>query len=335
MSWDWTRFFDNHRIDYDTSGPNVSRNHVAIHCPFCGPQDPSRHLSVNLEGKGWRCWRHPEHRGKSPVKLVQALLGITNDRARAMVGDAVFVPEDFMQRVQQQFMPAVNKPLPPITLPKEFRAFGTGLPSERPYRRYLLERAFTDDHLAVLTRQYGVRYCVDGPFKGRVVFVIRFGGEIVSWTGRTISSSQTLRYKALSTDPDRAAREGVPVARGAISHYLLWYDRLLEWDADTLVLCEGPIDALKVNLLGAEHGICATCFFTSSPTEQQVELLHTLCPQFRRRILLLDANTLAMGIRVTARLSGLDVDLGTLPPHLKDPGEFNRGTFRKFALALR
>jgi hypothetical protein len=334
MAFDWTRFFEQHRIDFQASGSNVSRNHVAIHCPFCGRDDPSMHMSVHLEGKGWRCWRHPQHRGKSPAKLVQALLGVSWERAKAMVGETVYVPDDFMSRVQAQINPPKAPTPKAISLPKEFKAFGKGLPSERPYRNYLLGRGFTDKQIDTITKRYGVRYCTSGPYSGRVVFVVRYEGEIVSWTGRAISKSQELRYKALSADPERAEREGSQVAHSAISHYLLWYDRIRDTDARTLVLCEGPMDALKVDMLGDRYGICATCFFTSSPTDRQVELLHTLCPQFKRRILLLDRGTLALAIRVTAGLSSLDVKLEEVPQGLKDPGEFDPVTFRDFALAL-
>jgi hypothetical protein len=335
MAFEWLRFLDQHRIEYKSSGANVSRNHVAIHCPFCGPQDPSMHLSVNLEGKGFHCWRHPDHRGKNPARLVQALLGVSADRARTIVGQSVFIPDDFMQRVQSQFSPPQAATFPRIKLPIEFKPFGTGLPSERPFRNYLLKRKFTERQLEYITKRYSVRYCTSGPYRGRVMFLVKVRGEIVTWTGRSIYPDVELRYKALSPDPDRAEREGSPTAHGAISHYLPWYDRLRGTrEAHTLVLCEGPMDAIKVNLLGARYGICATCFFTSSPTERQIELLHTLCPQFKRRILLLDAGTLAMGIRIAADLSGLDVKLGELPPHLKDPGEFDSVTFSDFALAL-
>jgi len=334
MAFDWTRFLEQHHIEVKASGANVSRDHVAVHCPFCGPADPSMHMSINLSGKGWRCWRHPEHRGKNPTRLVQALIGSTLERAKVIVGQDVFVPTDFMHRVQQQFNPTPAAAAPQIKLPIEFKSFVPALPSGRPFRNYLRRRGFTTEHVGFATRRYGMHYATSGSYKSRIIFVVRYKKEIVAWTGRSIDVRQELRYKALSTDPERAEREGSPVALGAISHFLLWHDRLLNSDADTIVLCEGPMDALKVDILGREYGICATCFFTAEPTEAQIDILHDLCPQFKRRILLLDRGTLAAGIRVSAKLSSLGVEPWQVPAGLKDPGEFTKPTFDKFALAL-
>ena len=105
-------------------------------------------------------------------------------------------------------------------------------------------------------------------------------------------------------------------------------------DADTLVLCEGPFDALKVDVLGRDYGIAATCFFTSAPTDAQIALLHDLCPQFRRKVLLLDRGTLALAMRVNSRLAGLGVITREVSGDLKDPGVHNAATFRQFALEL-
>lgn len=334
MAFDWPRWLEQNRIEVKTSGANVSRDNIAIHCPFCGGADQGAHMSVNLAGKGFRCWKHPQHRGKNPARLVQALIGCTWERAQQIVGNTVHVPSDFLAKVQGQFAAPKAMALPPITIPQEFKAFGKGKPSEKPFRNYLRDRDFDDHDIDNLTRYWGVYYATNGPYRGRIIFTIRHAGAIVAWTGRTIHAREELRYKALSTDPERAEREGSPVAHGAISHYLLWYDKLLSAGGETIVIVEGPFDALKINVLGWRDGICATCFFTAAPTDMQIDLLHSVCPQFERRVLLLDAGTLATGIRVTTNLSGLGVVTGTLPKGLKDPGEFTRTTFSNFLLAV-
>lgn len=335
MAFDWLRFLEQNHIEVKTSGKNVSRGNVAVHCPFCGPQDPSEHMSIRLDGKGWRCFRHPDHRGKNPARLVQMLLGCTWEHASKLVGNAINIPSDFMAAVRQQFESPPIIDAPPIKLPPEFKPLNNGLPSGRRFRNYLRrDRGFTTEDIAIMTRRYGLRYCTHGAYKGRIIFPVWFEGKLISWTGRTIYEVEELRYRTLSVDPERAEREGYPAARGAISHFLLWYDDLLDVDADTLVMMEGPFDALKVDMLGRRHGICGTCFFTSSPTEPQIELLHTLCPQFKRRVLLLDRGTLATSIRVSSMLSGLGVVTRETPALLKDPGEFTRDSFDNFALAL-
>jgi len=95
----------------------------------------------------------------------------------------------------------------------------------------------------------------------------------------------------------------------------------MKTNCDTIYLCEGPFDALKVHALGQVHGICATCFFTAAPTNRQIDLLHEILPKFRYRYLLLDRGTLPSALRIVSILQGLEVKAIQLPEHLKDPGE--------------
>lgn len=323
MAFSWLDFLTSHRVPYSDTGPNTSRDNVVVHCPFCGSADHSQHMSVNVLGKGWRCFRDQSHRGKNPARLVAALLGLPLDRANALVGNATFIPDDFLGRIQGALGPP-QELLAPIglKLPAEFKAFGGRFPSERPYERYCLGRGFTPSQIERFTDRWGMRYCCRGSFRGRIMFPIRYKKQLVSWTGRTISANEELRYRALSRDGERTKREGYEPALGAISHFLLWYDLLMKADADTLVLNEGPFDALKINVLGRQEGIVATCFFTSAPTQEQLLLLHEVLPRFKRRIVMLDsAGTLATGIRITNALSSMGVRSYTLPRALKDPGE--------------
>lgn len=332
--FDWIRFLDQHRVEYNQSGANTSRDNVTVHCPFCGTADPSKHMSINLSGKGWRCWRNTQHRGKNPARLVQGMIGGTFERASEIVGNAIFVPDDFMARVRAQYDPPPDIKPTPIKLPPEFKAFSY-MPSARPYEEYLRRRGFSWKQIDRMTDRYDVRYCTRGAYSGRIIFPVRFNRQLMAWTGRTISSRDELRYRALSTDPERAAKEGYAAALGAISHYFLWYDMVSEADADTIILGEGPFDALKVNILGRREGITSTCFFTSEPTEPQIDLLHELLPRFKNRYMLLDKGTFATGIRLARSLSTLGIIPAQLPDGLEDPGTFDQLTFTKFVLALR
>lgn len=322
MAFDFIRFFERYGIAYASSGANVSRGNVAIHCPFCGSDDAGQHLSVSTDGRGWRCFRRHDHRGKSPVRLVQALIGGSFEHAQALVGGTV-APDDFMAAVTRAMSSTAStiEQRPALRMPPEFKRF-TGLPSSRLFIRYLYDRDFSDVQIERMTPQYGIRYCTIGPYRGRIMFPVRFEGQLVSWTGRSIYPTAVLRYRALTNDPERAQEEGMGLAVGPISHFLLWYDALLDdKESDTLCLCEGPFDALKVDILGRSIGVRATCFFTSGPTTQQIALLHTLLPRYRYKFLLLDRGTLPNALRIQGQLTGLGVELVELPAELKDPGE--------------
>lgn len=317
MAFNWVSFLDSNHIHYATSGPNVSRGHVAVHCPFCGRQDPSQHMSLNLKHGGWNCWRNDNHSGKSPVYLVQALLGCTRERAQGIVGEAVFLPDDFLGTVHGLIAPKRAPVRKPITLPPEFKPFA-GQPSSKRFVEYLTGRAFTLKQIGRMTKRYGLHYCTSGRFKGRVIFPVTFEGKLMTYTGRTIYPDIELRYKTLSYDPEL---EEIP-AVGPISDYLLFYDELMrnDWDCDTLILCEGPFDALKVSVLGRPHGIDATCFFTASPSQGQIDLLGDLISIYKRRYLLLDQGTLPTALRTQIDLQGLKTRVLTLPKAFKDPG---------------
>lgn len=322
MAFDWIAFLEANHIKYVTTGPNVSRGNIAVHCPLCGAADKSEHMSISLNGKGWRCFRNrDEHKGKNPTRLVAALLNVSIDRARSIVGDAVFIPDDFMGAVMGKLTPHVGVSKPhTLKLPIEFKPLHTDKPSVKAFKNYLTgpTRQFTPNQVRRFTKDYDMYYATRGPMKGRVVFTVYFNHKLVTWTGRTIYPQVDLRYKTLSADPEV---EQYP-ALGPINDYLLWYDDLnnRKHDSDTLVLCEGPFDALKVSVLGAKHGIDATCFFTASPSTRQIDLLHDLMPQYSRRFLLLDRGTLSTALRVQGGLHALKVPYLTLPANVKDPG---------------
>jgi len=319
MAFNWISFLDSHNIYYATSGPNVSRGNIAVHCPFCGAADKSQHMSIHLESKGWRCFRNrDQHKGKSPVHLVQALLNTTRERAEAIVGESVFIPDDFMGAVIKHLNPPVVARKKKLVLPDEF------IPIKDDYKcknalAYLMgpDRQFTKKQVLTLTRDYGLMFAKRGPQKDRIVFPVYHEGELVSWTGRTIHKSVDLRYKSLAVEPEDPNE---PAAIGPINDYLLWYDLLTGDDGDTLIVCEGPFDALKVMVLGLEHRIDATCLFTASPSARQIDLLHHIADRYERRYLLLDRGTLGTAMRTSGLMSAIQMRILSLPPNVKDPG---------------
>jgi hypothetical protein len=320
MSFDWANFLDRRRIAYSSKG--ASGDNVRIGCPWCHSADS---MSVSLVGDGWRCWRQPgEHYGRNPAKLVQALINCSWQEACSITGQVAGISgDDVLSKVNSLFKkpePRVNLPL---ILPPEFQSFQHELPSSQLFTDYLEhKRGFARSTIKALTEDYGIRYCMRGAFSGRIIFPILHDAQMVTWTGRSIYAVEELRYKALSSDPERAKEEGLPPAVKPITEYLWNYDQLkTDNDPSCLVLTEGPFDALKVDVLGRGRGIAATCFFTMTASPQQIELLHDVLPRFRYRILLLDQNTTSAGLRLTWQLQTLGVVMRQLPRQFKDPGE--------------
>lgn len=317
-AWNWPQFLDQHGVAYRTTGRNVGAGRLVVKCPFCGAADPSEHMGILLNGEAWGCLRDKTHRGKSKIKLVMALLNCSHGYARTLVGneDAGYMANgSFADEFDKLFDAGMNSGThamntkPALTIPKEFRAFGSGKFSEAAFANHLRgRRNLSDQQIRTLTTHFDMYYCVSGLYAQRIIFTAHEQGELKAWTGRAISDRAMLRYRS------------IPKEIAVVSHYLLWYDDLLEADADTLILVEGPFDALKLNLLGWRAGIRATCCFTSAPTAIQIHKLHVLVRRYKRRLLMLDQGTELMAMNVLADMRGLNFEPLTLTTR-KDPDQ--------------
>lgn len=320
MAFEWESFLRQRGIPHTKGGGNAARNELAVRCPMCGSQDEGMHMAISLLGRGWKCRRKPlEHKGRNPTRLVQALLQCSWEAAAGITKQGIFLTGNFageMALLKARFM--APKPRKPIKLLPEFLPFGTNKPSAQAFTQYLKNRNYTIKQIDKLTMDFGVRYCPRGSYKGRIVFPVYYNDKLVSWTGRTISKNVIPRYRALSNNEDNQER-GLPIGVGPITNYLLWYDQLKKGYHQTLVLVEGPFDALRIMVLGQKLGIGATCLFTSQPSKGQVDLLHDLIPRVKRTFLLLDKGTEANAIRASSLIS-CDLEIITLQD-FKDPGE--------------
>lgn len=319
MAFDWETFLTSYGVPYVTRGPNVSRGHVSVKCPFCGNDDPSQHLTISLAGNGWYCYRNRDHRGKNPARLIQHLINVTSEQARAIAGQSILIPDDFMGAVLGKLAPPEVPLNKGIKLPREFKPLDPSRHSAKRFVRYLEDRGFSEYEIERMHDRHGLCYATQGSFRGRIIFPIWKDGKLQTYTGRTVYPDVDLRYKTLSQDPEK---EESP-ATGPISDFLLWHDDIAD-GGECLVLVEGPFDALKVRTLGRAYGVRATCCFTAQPSPMQIEALHDIAPRYKRRVLLLDRGTLATTLRTESGLAGLGFRSVFLPERYKDPGELQR-----------
>lgn len=316
VQFDWLKFLQRHRIEYVTTGANVASDNVNIPCPFCGSGDPSYHLGISLSGHGWGCWRSRAHRGKDPARLIAALLQISLAQARNMIGaGAPNVADASVQDRVQSLM----QPIPPQTehvlaFPPEIKLLDWSYQKPAMFFDYLYGRGYTKAQAVEACRKFYLRYAMTGEFAYRIIFPIRNdAGELVSWTGRAIAPDQEVRYKTLST------HRGSLLARGPITDYLL-REHKLSGDR-TLVVCEGPFDALRVETVCAQDGVNATCLFTKTASEQQVAKLAELAKYYKQKFLLLDADAELSSLAEHERLRVHGFQNLRLPITFKDPAE--------------
>jgi len=329
--FDWVKFLTRHRLDYAASGANVSKGYLVVRCPFCG-DDPSLHLSIHMAGRGWRCWRNPDHRGRSHAYLIQHLLHCTADEARRLAGEDTTVAPDSDALVatlallrQYNHEPTQRDPL---EFPPEFRSLDAPSPLAQHFWSYLRRRGYRDGEIHWLTETYELKYAVRGEFAWRVIVPIRDQeGALLTWTGRTTGDSVEPRYRTLSS------RSGPPLA--PTSRTILGLPQLLSVpEPRALVICEGPFDALRLVTSGHSLGVWATCLFGLSLSEDQQADLNLVGERFPRVYLALDTAAHMHQLGMSRQLYPLRAEMLELPAGVDDPGDLTGARATKLCLEL-
>ena len=279
----WIRVLNSAGVEYVERGSNVAKGHVNIHCPWCGAADTSHHLGIDLRTGYWGCWRNAQHRGKSPVRLLVKLLGITFHQARELAGygESYIDPDGFdavaarvMQRNQAQVQNLFKKNAMNIP-PGNDMIKPTG--ATRRHWEYLVEdRGFLPCDIPLLWDWYWVVGSTSGQYHDRILlpYVVEF--EIVSWTARAIADAR-IRYLDLSRD------ESIVEPKKTLYNH----DAATE-GGNILIVVEGPFDALKIDMYARDWGVRAVALSTNSISDQQIYLLEEASYGFNRVLIMMD-----------------------------------------------
>lgn len=311
MRFEWQKFCEARGIRFETHGPRVSKGNINIRCPWCGSADKSGHMGLSLDQRNpvYGCLRNSQHRGKNPARLVAQLLGIRFAAAEVLVAMDGPVLDDFERTVaalQDDPEPPKATPQVELDLPNELRALPHGRYAPRFWDYLATRRGFGDD-VDELVNDYELYYAMAGEQAWRLVFPVRSSpaGVLQGWTGRGIRAGEQVRYLTSTGLPTDA---------------LLWLDQLwLHNDgASTCVVCEGPLDALKLDFYGREFGVTAVATMgTGRAAAAQAQAIRE---RYDRRAIVLDADAAGQAL-------GFSEELGApaffLPPDVKDPGELS------------
>lgn len=310
----WKRFLESRGVPFREGG----RNEILVHCPFCGENDPSQHLSISLRGRGWRCLRVKPHSGRSYARLLCNLIACTEEFARDLLGEQTrtLPPADqFSSDWRRQLgvnSTAQGRPTQ-IALPQEIK------PLTRSYGRYaemfwayLRGRGFDTTQAGWLAKQYRLQYAITGKWAYRLIVPIyNSAGALMTWTGRAVRPDTEVRYLTL---PSETSVEAPP-------NLLLGLDFLWRvYKPRCLVVTEGPFDAMAVTALGNTNGIWGTCLFGIQVSDAQAGLLDDLGRKFDRVRLLVDPDARLKTLSFRDRLPR-NCQVRELLPTLKDPGE--------------
>lgn len=328
MAFQTIAFLDRYGIDYRTSGKNCARGHVVVKCPWCGEDDPSEHLGIQIDGPfAYGCWRNEKHRGRNPVRLVQGLLKCSWAEAKSIAHRFGARNEPTTDDLEE----AIGKLKGSRETPKmfhvehtwnSFRSIASDIGNE-PYKAYLVKRGI--DKPDQFAEQYDLRFALSGKWSKRILIPVydQNGKLVLAWTGRAIGQNAQIRYLSTRED-DKAFRVNtlMYVPPGGYN------------PADTLVVTEGPFDALKLDWYGSELGVRATCIFSLSMMEQQVAHLMKLAQRFNRTVLCLDRGEYFKAIRLADRIPLRTLKVYDLQ-EAKDIGEMDMDEIRRLAEKMK
>lgn len=319
--FDWLKFFQKYNIPFVEEGPNIRAGEYGLKCPLCR-DDPSHHLGINPTTGVWGCWRDHTHRGRAPHRLIRALLRCSQQEADRIAGTT---SRKTMPNAMEDAVAAMNDVAPKtknkdgVELPDGARTLDTPTVASQRFREYLVTaRDFKYADLQKLCVDYNLHYAISGPCINRIIIPVYDGGMLASWTARGIYPDMLPRYKTIQ------ASDQVP----PITNYIFSPPDLEP--ASTLLITEGPFDALKLDFYGRELGVRATCLFGLSATRAQIAKLALLSKSFDRVLLCTDAGTLSQGMELHTNMATFCDGVVSVPSNVKDPGDLTAQQVRQF-----
>ena len=319
---DWQSLLDDNFIPYVTAGKNTATGEISVNCPFCLGSDPSFHLGINLTNGVWACWRDQQHRGRAPIKLISALLGVGSTQAglilQAYQNSAIDEFDSF------QTAAIHTGPYRPIAM----QTFATRSPPKRtiphivpwpdefePLRSYFSDYLFRRGIDTSIADYYCLTCCRVGRWKQRIIIpVFDKNFKLLGWQGRAIvDPKKAPRYLTSHEQVKRTVFNLQNISKGG----------------EILYICEGPMDAMKLDYLGKPR-IRATCSFGVTVTMEQIQLLSDLCSKFSKVVLQFDTDSSGVigGFNLSDWLP--NISFGNLPEGHKDTDHLDKAQLLRF-----
>ncbi len=188
-------------------------NWVQMDCPFCAGGHGKRHLGFNTYGGYGNCWKCGQH---SLVEIIREHSGKSWGESRS-VAKTIDIFEK--RPTEKQHTGRLKKP-------KESNH--ELLPA---HVTYLHSRGFNPTELVRLWHISGIGIGC-GFLSWRIFIPIYFRGVEVSWTTRSISDKNKMKY--ISADPMNETMEHKKILYGA------------DFARRSIIICEGPTDVWNV-----------------------------------------------------------------------------------------
>ena len=295
-------------IPFTTEGKNCKPGWLNTRCPHCG--DTSNHLGVNIESGACHCWRCGGH---DTVRTLCRLLHISRQEVQVL-----------LKRHGKSRSRRTNQAQEPeVAISPRDRQTSITFPSDTSqdlyalHIKYLEKRGFDVDELISEWQIHGTGPCayvesedklID--YRYRILIPIFWGGQIVSYQTRDVTSKTSMRYLAC------------PRSKEVIHHKHILYRHPSIWENKGWGICvEGITDVWKL-------GRNAFATFGVQYTQEQVRAM-TSC--FSRVFILYDGERVAQmqARKLLGDLAFAGVHVTKLQPNklkqfgVNDPGELN------------
>lgn len=264
--------------------PHFREGWVNMLCPFCGSL--KNHLGLTEDGRRANCYKcGPKH----PYQVLRVLLRWSTEELEAFKQQRLFEPDTWKQDTV-----VYGKYTPPKNLlelfPKDIES--------------LHQRGWDTQRIFATSQLYGLQSI--GPFSGYPAGIFipikDVLGRLVSWTIRyRIPEPGKPRYHTAKNEEKTQSEK----------HLLFGENHVREQGLNTIIICEGPFDAMAI-------GPGAVCVFGLAYSVQQVAKM----VKYPRRIVCFDSESHAQNIA-----HRLCRDLSVFPGHTeqvelnaKDPG---------------
>lgn len=207
---------DQFRVPYKRGGDHkhVRRGWIGFDCPFCGPGSGKYHAAYNEAGGFINCWQCG---GLGIHRVLAALLDVGPGQVAQLLRD--------LDSPSPKHEP---KPVTRLQLPLgvvESTLFNAQC-------RYLEGRGFDPKRIGAQWDLGSINMSPQPEFNWRIYIPIKLRNKTVSWTTRSLSDSNPVRYRAAAVDQE------------TISRRELLYG--IDYVRNTMIVCEGPADVWAI-----------------------------------------------------------------------------------------
>lgn len=293
----------------ENSGLSYKKNAVSwiFTCPRCSKKDKLYLRKRDGRFVCWYCSTVEGYQGKPEIALADLTgMPIREIRYRLYGEGLKHSAEGALKLNIKDFfgpndeVPDDLEPLEPLLFPLDF------YPIDHEHSAkglaYLESRGINLE----LAKQYDIHY---HPKERRVIFPVFVGDDLIGWQARTIDPTERINYQ---TGEEYKVLK-IRTSKGLPRDRCLMFQNRLE-GSDHVVLCEGPVDAIKAHLCGGN-----VASMGKSVSRGQLEIIRK--SGVKKVYLALDPDAQAEVTRLCKEFGDLEVYQMLAPAPYKDLGE--------------